>query len=180
VVQPLQLPAAEQQSNVKLEPEAVSVPLLVAAEPVIALPSEPPASCPITLAPETPFAPPDSWPATLSTGEFWYGTNSLWTALYPAATWSHLPHDKSGYSQKVFWWAEDYYWRDNLEPDLIVTGRRLDADAPPLIASKATNGFHEELQSFMLVGVEIPSAGCWEISGSYNGQQLSFVVWVAP
>jgi hypothetical protein len=32
----------------------------------------------------------------------------------------------------------------------------------------------------MLVGVDIPTLGCWEITGQYNGTELSFVVWIAP
>jgi hypothetical protein len=31
----------------------------------------------------------------------------------------------------------------------------------------------------MLVGIDIPAAGCWEITGQYKGTTLSFVVWVA-
>jgi hypothetical protein len=33
---------------------------------------------------------------------------------------------------------------------------------------------------FMLTGVEVPAAGCWEITGRYDQTELSFVVWVAP
>ena len=32
----------------------------------------------------------------------------------------------------------------------------------------------------MLSGVYVPIPGCWEISGDYKGQKLSFVVWVQP
>jgi hypothetical protein len=32
----------------------------------------------------------------------------------------------------------------------------------------------------MVTGVYVPTPGCWEITGEYNGQQLSFVVWVKP
>jgi hypothetical protein len=31
----------------------------------------------------------------------------------------------------------------------------------------------------MLVAVEFPSIGCWEISGEYKGQRLSFIVDVS-
>jgi hypothetical protein len=56
----------------------------------------------------------------------------------------------------------------------------LDASAPPLHASKATNAFAHDIQSAMLVGVDVPTAGCWEITGRYGGHELSFTVWVAP
>jgi hypothetical protein len=30
----------------------------------------------------------------------------------------------------------------------------------------------------MLTGVYTPTPGCWEITGDYKGQKLSYVVWV--
>jgi hypothetical protein len=42
----------------------------------------------------------------------------------------------------------------------------------------ATNGYHPDLGSFMLGGVEIPAPGCWELTGHYKGYELSFVIWV--
>jgi len=56
----------------------------------------------------------------------------------------------------------------------------LDASAPPLLASDATNGYHPDLGSFMLVGVNIPTEGCWEIAGQAGDQSLSFIIWVEP
>jgi hypothetical protein len=56
----------------------------------------------------------------------------------------------------------------------------LDAEAPPLSVSRATNAFAEDIQSAMLVGVDFPALGCWEITGRYADAQLRFVVWVAP
>jgi hypothetical protein len=32
----------------------------------------------------------------------------------------------------------------------------------------------------MLVMVEFPAIGCWELTGEYKGQTLSFVVQVGP
>jgi hypothetical protein len=31
----------------------------------------------------------------------------------------------------------------------------------------------------MLVGVIVPTAGCWEISAEYRDHELTYVVWVA-
>jgi hypothetical protein len=66
------------------------------------------------------------------------------------------------------------------EPALTVTGRRLDAEAPPLLASIATNAYHPDFGAAMLAGVSVPTLGCWEITGHYQGHELSFVVQVAP
>jgi hypothetical protein len=32
--------------------------------------------------------------------------------------------------------------------------------------------------SFMLVGVDFPTTGCWQVTGAYKGETVSFVVWV--
>lgn len=70
--------------------------------------------------------------------------------------------------------GQGYDWRS----PLTVTGRRIDGSAPPLGASNATNAFADDIGSSILVGVEIPAAGCWEITGHLKGITLSFVVWV--
>jgi hypothetical protein len=59
-----------------------------------------------------------------------------------------------------------------------VTGRRLDAPAPTVTSSPATNGFEPSMGAFMLVGLEPPTGGCWELTGHYRGQSLGFVVLV--
>ena len=85
-----------------------------------------------------------------------------------------LPNHDGAYTQKVFWWSEGYDWRS----PLTVTGRLTDGTAPPLRASTATNAFGADIGSAILVGVDIPAAGCWEITGHLKGVTLSFVVWV--
>ncbi len=146
-----------------------------ATREVVAL--NPPASCPVTLPPDPPFTPPSG--ARPYAGEFWYGTEALWTRLRADGTWQ-MAHRDGAYFDKSFWWRRGYDWRAEPEPALTVTGRRLDAPAPPLAASRATNGFHGDLGSFMLVGVGLPAPGCWEITGRIAGTELSFVVWVGP
>ena len=99
--------------------------------------------------------------------------------LQASGIWSNLPHSNAGYTQKVFWWAQDYHVNTEPIPKLMVTGRRLDADTSPLVASNATNAM-ADFGTDMLVGVDIPTPGCWEITGDYKGHEVSFVVWVAP
>jgi hypothetical protein len=113
-------------------------------------------------------------------GEFWYGFNSLWTAVRENGTWQALPHNPEGYTQKVFWWRDGYVWTEEPEPRLIVTAERLDAPAPLVHASKATNAYASDIGSSMLVGIDLPTLGCWKITGKYRDAELSFVVWVAP
>jgi hypothetical protein len=158
-------------------PPVVAPPATPAAESIS---SAPPEDCPVTQAPEPAFTPPAPYPPTPPGDYAWYGTNRLWTALPQDGVWSALPKSDDGYGQKVLWWREGYSWRDEPEPALTVSGRRLDAAGDTLYVSRATNAYAEDIQSAMLVGVDIPSLGCWQISGRYAGTELSFVVWVAP
>lgn len=145
------------------------------------VPRDPPASCPITVPQNPPFtAPPPYSPDSPFDSNFWYGSNSLWTDLPKDGVWYGLPHHSEGYTQKIFWWREGYIWKEEPEPDLIVTGERLDASASSLNISKATNAYAQDIGSAMLVGVDFPTPGCWKITGKYAEAELSFVVWVAP
>ncbi len=100
----------------------------------------------------------------------WYGSEALAVILRPDGIWG-------GLSDKLFWWSQGF--TPGLESNLKVTGKRLDAASPPANISDATNAKAESLGGWaMLVGVEFPSAGCWQITGSYLGQELSFVVEV--
>lgn len=136
-----------------------------------------PDGCPITIPPQPAFMPPSPpapAPRSARASEFWYGTPALWTSLRPDGTWSSLPYYDGAYTQKVFWWSQGYNWKS----PLTVTGRRIDGLAPPLRASAATNAFAADIGSSVLVGVEIPVGGCWEITGHLKGTELRFVVWV--
>lgn len=136
--------------------------------------------CPVTQAPDPDFSPPGVAPTSAGEGQFWYGTPSLWTVLPEGGAWEALPHTDAGYTQKVFFWSEDYDLESEPVPALSVMGRRLDAEAAPLAASAATHGDAGDSGQFMLVGVDLPTGGCWEISGMYRKQTLTFVVSVTP
>jgi hypothetical protein len=140
----------------------------------------PPKNCPVTTsenisfkAPE-PFSPTAPWP-----GIFWYGSEHLWTALNTDGVWSKLPENPDGYGQKIMWWSSLYSLKDELEPALVVSGKRLDGEADPLRFYGATNAMADDIGEAMLTGVEIPTLGCWEITGQYKKSEISFVVWVA-
>jgi hypothetical protein len=167
--------AAEQRSSTGLPPK----PTPVDTATLEVVPRDPPASCPITVRQDPLFTPPSPYDTMGFEGEFWYGSNSLWTAIRENGTWEALPHNLNGYTQKVFWWHDGYVWNEEPEPDLTVIGERLDASAPPLVVSKATNAYASDIGSAMLVGVDFPTLGCWKITGKYGDAELSFVVWVA-
>lgn len=138
-------------------------------------------ACPVTEPPEPPFTPPGSYGALELDDAFWYGSEALWTRLLNDGIWADLPHDKSGYTQKLFFWRVGFDPAVEPVPDLVVTGKRLDAQAPQLSSSpKATHGTSSDLGSFMLTGVDFPTPGCWELTGSYQGEELRFVIQVEP
>jgi hypothetical protein len=62
-------------------------------------------------------------------------------------------------------------------PTLTVTGQQLNGDAT-IETNQATNGFHAIYKSFMLTGINVPTAGCWQFTAHYAGHDLSFVVWI--
>jgi hypothetical protein len=137
-----------------------------------------PSSCPVTKEPDPPFVPPAPYPEK-EAGRFWLGTNALWTSLAEDGIWRGIV-SPSGMRDKFWWWREgwepDTDWRDH-DPGLIVTARRLDADAPVVQVPEATNG---KLGSgwAMLTMLELPTSGCWEITGNYRSEHVSMVVWV--
>jgi hypothetical protein len=136
--------------------------------------------CPVTLPPDPPFIPPPPYPEVPPGDYFWYGSNSLWTVVPKDGIWSQLPHNPTGYTQKLPWWREGYSWTEEPEPALTVTGRRLDADGPGFQVADANGAFAPEFQSAMMMGMDLPTLGCWEITGQYKDQELSFVVKVEP
>jgi hypothetical protein len=151
-----------------------------AARSVTTQPSAAPASCPTTRPPDPPFVPPAPYPPTPPSVEgdkVWYGTNELWTWLDADGTWE-MAHDEHVLFDKSFWWRQGYDWQTETTPRLQVTGRRLDAPAPTVTSSPATNGYEPSMGAFMLLGLELPTGGCWELTGHYHGQSLRFVIWV--
>ncbi len=146
-------------------------------------PFPPPASCPVTVPPAIPFIPPAPYELEDNNNDFWIGTDHLWTARSKTEVWTTAPR-KPGHEQevqpltaKIFWGSVDFNYKEEYPPKLRVTGRRLDGDAPPLLSLPTTNAFPGP-RAAMLTGVYVPTPGCWEITGEYKGQRLSFVVWV--
>lgn len=139
----------------------------------------PPRDCPITTPQYPPFTPPETYSRLGYEGRFWFGTDELWVSLPNDAVWHSLPKDEHGYTQKIPWWSADYDASKEPQPNLIVTGERLDGKSPPMEASSANNAYSSDMGSAMMMGVNIPTAGCWKITGTYKDAELSFVVWVA-
>ena len=148
-------------------------------------PQQIPASCPVTVAPATPFTPPSQYELVENGNSFWLGTEKLWTALGKSKVWATAPRPR-GHEQEVqpltaktFWGSVDFNYREEYPPKLKVTGRRLDGPTLPLLTMTPTNAFPGPAVA-MLVGVYVPAPGCWEITGEYKGAKLSYIIWVRP
>jgi hypothetical protein len=137
-----------------------------------------PKSCPVTVlgmdaftpASETPEGPPEMYDAG------WYGTPELYTMINPDGESSE---NRWLGGEKTFWWSANFSISTEPEPDIEVTARRLDGEKT-YEARQTTHGMRDDIGSFMLVGVTLPEPGCWEISASYHGAPLSYVIWVGP
>jgi hypothetical protein len=126
--------------------------------------------CLTTIPSSVALAPP------FPSSETWYGSETLAVILPADGVWRGMgpEHD---YRDKLFWWS--YGFRPGFESHLAVNGRRLDGESPAANISRSTNAGSPSLGGWtMLVAVEFPSAGCWEITGEYLGQKLAFVVAV--
>jgi hypothetical protein len=150
--------------------------------------NEVPASCPVTLPPEPAFIPPGPYPKTPPDAphSFWHGTSGLWTRLDSTGVHSGLPSDSREWPgvtlmrNKSFWWSPGFHPMGTPEPTLKIEGRRLDSDAPKLPQPWVTNAHVPEYGGWtMLTMLELP-IGCWEVTGSYGADSVTFVVWVVP
>jgi len=169
-------------------PEKYQMPTDVPAPPALTQTAEveiaskiPPSDCPVTTKGFSTFQAPLPFDTSAPwEGLFWFGSNHLWTALNVNGVWSGLPLNPDGYTQKIMWWSDLYSLPDEPEPALVVSGRRLNGDAPSLRFYGATNAMTDDIGEAMLTGVEFPTLGCWEVRGEYKKTGLTFVVWIAP
>jgi|SRR5215469_3956641 len=141
-----------------------------------------PDSCPVTKIDES-FIPPAPHPAKPFPGEFWFGTDRLWTALPVAGMWSGLPHYTAKdptFRQKLPYWREGYNPHSEPQPNLTVSGKRIDSKAPPLQTDGKGNGVWTDHDELIMTGINFPTTGCWQITGRFDDDELTFVIWVAP
>ncbi len=124
--------------------------------------------CPVTLGSNRIFGPP--FPAS----DTWFGTEALAIVLPPKGIWP-TTGPTALIAVKAFWWSAGC--RPGMETNLTVTIRNLRDGPNDAVASRPTNAHAESLGGWtMLTGIDFKSPGCWQITGDYLGQSLTFVV----
>lgn len=149
----------------------------------VSLRGDVPSACPLTVPSQPGFVPPGPYPPQPPPlyDAIWYGSAGLWTMLnVNGESWHELPRQGDALIQKTLWWREGYSAFDDPAPSISVSGRRLDGPAPRLQTDgPGTNGYREDIGAFMVVGLEIPTPGCWELTARHGDAELSYVVWVS-
>jgi len=140
------------------------------------------AACLTTVPQNPPFVPPLPYAQKPPNGTFWYGTESLWTGLPIEGTWSMRDNvlKGNGYRTKLVYWQQGFDWRKTPHPELIVEARRLDSGAHPVAAEHSNAVFVTSNTPAIMTAIDIPTAGCWELTAQYGGHTLRFVVSVQP
>lgn len=142
--------------------------VLVALSPV----AKAEANCPVSL-PET-MLPGQEAPSSLQ----WFGSDALAVLLPQDGVWRGMGPDRD-FFDKLFWLAAGF--QPGMEGDFSVTGRKLGDDGASLrpLVSGVTNARHDDFGGWtVLTGLGFPQAGCWEVTGSFKGQHLTFIVQV--
>lgn len=117
---------------------------------------------------------------------FWYGTTALWTALNIDGKWITRNNVISpAFRTKLVFWRRGFDWHTEPRPKLIITGKRLDGDAPSVAVAHANAVFVTAkppgtMPPGMMTLIDIPTAGCWELTAHYGGHTLTFIVSVEP
>jgi len=112
-----------------------------------------------------------------------YGTGNLWTFLPTNGIWrgrAQQNPDEFAYDNKMPWFRF-YPGFSEKDQALTITGKRLDGPAPSFTEIFEGMSLAREGENAMIMGgISIPVFGCWEITGHYQNDALSFIVWVTP
>ena len=130
---------------------------------------QPGEECPVTIPPTPGFVPPDRYPAEPSGApeKVWYGTAELWTVLRA---------DDGSPPGKSVWWSTSFDISVEQQPAIHVVWERLDADTEPIMSGWTTNGHTPEDGWFMMADITMSTGpGCWQVTATYKGAELSFV-----
>lgn len=111
------------------------------------------------------------------------------TTISMDGIWASIPHDGKLYIADRYIEASGEYegWRgtkmmwtrgDDVVGPLIISGERLDAEAPAAVDLVYLDGGQYGTMGFTPTWPTFPSAGCWEITGSVGDHELVFTLEV--
>jgi hypothetical protein len=136
-------------------------------------------TCPITLAEYMPVAATGALPVNSNSSHAWYGGEALAALIPKNGIWTGMGPEKD-FGDKFWWWRLGYDAKVEPVPDLEITARRLDGSAASIRVSNATSGYSSNrnvIWNSMLVGMEFPTSGCWEVTGTYNAVETLILVF---
>jgi hypothetical protein len=129
-----------------------------------------PAGCPVTK-PTHAFTPPPPYKGDPPTGTIFFGTLKLWTLVWLNA-WQ---------GRKLVWWSPGNDRQTDSPPGLTVTLTPLDSSASPLITDHSNWASIQGRPAFITTGMSSPPiAGCWEVTGRLDQEEVKYVVWLGP
>ena len=127
--------------------------------------------CPVTIGHPVPHAEP--WRNQLFGWDSAYGNGSLWVG----GLWLNgvviLTQDDAGPDGRL---SMKFGWYRLTSGYLTITGRRLDAPAPPAAGQTFPGGYGPT--GFNASGVIFPTEGCWQVTGRVGRVALTFVTFV--
>ena len=127
--------------------------------------------CPMTIGHPVPRTKP--WRDLLFGSSRAYGNGKLWVGgLWPDGV-VIVTKDDVGPGGRL---SMKFGWYRLTSGYLTITGRRLDAPAPP--ASGQTFHGSYGLTGFNASGVSFPTEGCWQVTGRVGRVALTFVTFV--
>lgn len=139
------------------------------ATPVTGMAAGPAPLCPVTL-------PNGNTPPLQRPSNSYYGNGKLWTGLQPTGITLVVPElvkPDGSLGVKFPWWLGT-----GIVGKLSITGRRLDAPAPPLRFTVPPGYAGHGSGAFVASTILFPTEGCWEVTGHAGSASLTFVTLV--
>jgi hypothetical protein len=126
-------------------------------------------ACPLT---EAVWIKPPEDSAVLNEPAFGYYFVNEDQSIWASAWWTEneeFPLRAGDEGNKLGWFRP-------AGAELVITGQRLDGDAP-LLEAEIPCCYPTRFQA---TGLYFPTEGCWEVNAKAEDRELSFVVWVEP
>ena len=128
-------------------------------------------NCPVTVGSDNIFGAP------FPEAESWYGSEALAVILPDDGIWG-ITGPKARIAVKLFIWSAGF--EPGMEENISIEIESLSGNVNDSVVQNVSHAHAESLGGWtMLVGIDFPSPGCWQISADYLGQSLTFVVKTA-